>query len=433
MSDAAVPAAPRPEERPAYRYYVLTILIVVYTFNFLDRQILGILKDSIQRELSLSDSQVGMMGGLAFALLYTTLGIPIARLADRYSRTWIMTIALTIWSGFSAACGMASSFWGLFALRMGVGVGEAGGVAPAYSLITDYFPPAQRARALAVYSFGIPLGTALGILLGGLIAARIGWRTAFLVVGSAGVVLAPIFKLTVSDPLRGGFDPAPTTSAATPTLREVFATLFPKTSFWLLALGAASSSVCGYGVAFWLPTFFQRSLHLTLTETSWYYSSISLFGGVLGVWMGGALADRFGKASRGAYAAVPAICFLIAMPCFFLALQASSLWIAYPLFLIPTGLNLAWLGPVLSAVQHLVPASMRSTASALFLLVNNLVGIALGTYYFGGMSDFLRPHFGDESLRYAIYSGGAFYLVAAIILLAASRTLTRDWVGAEKA
>lgn len=414
---------------PRYRYYVLAILIVVYTFNFIDRQILGILKDSIQKELALSDTEVGLMGGIAFAVLYSTLGIPIAWLADRKSRTWIMTSALTVWSAFTAACGLVSSFWGLFLMRMGVGVGEAGGVAPAYSLISDYFPPAQRARALAVYSFGIPIGMATGILAGGLIAAEVGWRTAFIVVGVFGLVLAPIFKLTVRDPQRGGFDrkagAAPTPAAPFST---VIKTLLPKPSFWLLALGAASSSVCGYGVAFWLPTYLQRTHHLTLAETSWSYSAITFVGGLAGIWLGGALADRYGKASKRAYALVPATCFVIALPAFVLAMNSDSLPLALALIIIPTGLNLAWLGPVVAAVQHLVPSHMRSTASAMFLLVNNLVGIALGTYYFGWVSDLLKPSFGADSMRWAIMSGGAFYLVAVGLLFLASRKLDRDWV-----
>ena len=425
-------ASGHPELKASYRYYVLAILIVVYTFNFVDRQILGILKDSIQKELALTDTQVGLMGGLAFAALYSTLGLPIAWLADRKSRTWIMTIALTVWSAFTAACGAASSFWGLFAMRMGVGVGEAGGVAPAYSLISDYFPPNQRARALAVYSFGIPIGMSLGILAGGLIAAEVGWRTAFVVVGLVGLVLAPVFKLTVKDPVRGGFDSAGGAHAkpAAAPFREVARTLLPKPSFWLLALGAASSSVCGYGVAFWLPTYLQRTHGLTLVETSWYYGVLTLVGGVLGIWLGGALADRYGRKSKRAYALVPAACFLVALPAFLLALSTDSLTLALLLILIPTGLNLAWLGPVIAAVQHLAPAHMRSTASAMFLLINNLVGIALGTYYFGWMSDLLKPSFGADSMRWAIYSGGAFYFIAAILLVSASKKLDRDWVGA---
>jgi sugar phosphate permease len=428
MSQVAPDTAPS----RGYRLYVLTILIVVYTFNFLDRQILGILAGPIKEELNLTDTQLGVMGGLAFALLYSTLGVPIAWLADRFSRVWIMTGALTVWSGFTALCGLTGGFWQLFFARMGVGVGEAGGVAPAYSLIADYFPKAQRARALAAYSFGIPIGMALGVLFGGLIAAAIDWRTAFIVVGLAGVVLAPIFKLTVRDPRRGGSDtvaPAANEPAPkAPGFRAVAALVLPKPSFWLLSLGAAASSVCGYGVAFWLPSFFQRSLGLSLTDTAWYYGLIVLIGGVAGIWLGGWLADRFGGKSRAAYPLVPAICFLIALPAFFLAINSPNLALAFVLFLIPTGLNLAWLGPVVTAIQHLVPAPMRSTASSLFLLINNLLGIAGGLYFFGAVSDLLAPRFGAESLRYAIYCGLGFYLVAAALLLGAARTLRKDWV-----
>ena len=421
-----------------YRYVVLAMLILAYTFNFLDRQILGILAGSIKAELHLTDTQLGLMGGVAFAALYTTLGVPIAWLADRVSRTWIMTVALTLWSGFTVACGFAGGFWSLFLSRMGVGVGEAGGVAPAYSLISDYFPKSQRARALAVYSFGIPLGTALGVLFGGLIAAYVNWRYAFIIVGLMGVILAPIFKWVVKDPVRGGMDRephslasgevAPLVAPKAPAFGAVLATITPKPSFWLLAFGAASSSICGYGVAFWLPTFFQRSFGLSLTERALFYSALSLFGGVAGIWLGGLLADKFGAKNKAAYALAPAICFLVALPCFLLAMNVQSLVLAFLLFLIPTGLNLAWLGPVVAAVQHLAPASMRTTTSALFLLINNLLGLAVGLWFFGYVSDLLAPRYGAESMRHALYFGLGFYALSAILLIAASFRLKRDWV-----
>lgn len=422
MADAAE------DPKPGYRSYVLAILIVVYTFNFLDRQILGILAGPIKAELGLTDSQLGLMGGLAFAIFYTGLGIPVAWLADRWSRSWIMTLALTVWSGFTALCGFATGFWQLFLCRMGVGVGEAGGVAPAYSLISDYFPARQRARALAAYSFGIPIGSALGILFGGLIAAAIDWRAAFIAVGLAGVVIAPIFKLTVKDPRRGGYE-APIASIPPPSsLGTVARVLLPKPSFWLLSLGAAASSICAYGVAFWLPSFFERSLGLSLVDRSLFLFAIVLIGGMIGVWAGGVLGDRLGARSKAAYPLVAAVAFLIALPCFFLAVNTTNLAIAFFLFLIPQGLNLAWLGPIITSIQHLVPGTMRSTASAAFLFINNLLGLGLGTWYFGAVSDALQPRFGAESLRYAIYSGLGFYLVAALLFIVASRRLAKDWV-----
>ena len=491
--------------RPGYRYYVLAVLILVYMLNFLDRQIIGILAAPLKAHFHLTDSQFGLLGGIAFASVYSTLAVPLAWLADRFSRVWIMTGALAVWSGFTALCGMAGSFGQLFLCRMGVGVGEAGGVAPAYSLIADYFPPNQRARAMAGFAFGIPLGTAAGTLVGGLLAATYGWQTAFIVVGLLGLLVAPLLRLTVRDPRRGGTDAAKTEAqiAAAAAVdgaltdkvgrtaalimlglgggclilaalnrfagleignalvlgfggllatvigtslmiaRRTASAVIPKPSFWLLALGAASSSVCGYGVAGWLPLFFMRSFGLTLRETSWYYAGIALIGGLLGIWLGGFIADKLAKKGKGAYPLTPAIAFLISAPCFILAMNspwliglvlpgggsnAQQLILAFLIFLIPTGLNLAWLGPITAAVQHLVPAPMRSTASALFLLINNLLGIAVGFYYFGWMSDLLAPRFGEESLRWAIYTGMGFYLMASVLLIGASRTLKRDWV-----
>lgn len=413
-------------EKPGYRAVVLAMLILVYTFNFIDRQIIGILAGPIKADLNLSDTQLGLMGGLAFALFYTALGIPIAWAADRTSRTWIMTIALALWSGFTALCGLAGNFWQLFLCRLGVGVGEAGGVAPAYALIADYFPPASRARALAVYSFGIPVGSAAGILLGGWIADVIDWRAAFIIVGLAGVALAPLFRLVVREPVRGRHDPAPVTTEA-PRFAEVLRTLAGKPGFWGLSFGAASCSVLGYGLIFWLPSFFARSYGLTLVEVSHFYGAIILIGGVIGIWAGGWLGDRLGHGDKRTYARIPAIAFLIAVPCYAAGVLSTSLPLTFVLFLMPQALGLMWLGPVLSAVQHLVPAAMRSTASAIFLFVNNLVGIGFGTLFFGLVSDAFNQRFGDESLRYAILVGLVFYLVSASLFWWASRRLPRDW------
>ena len=428
MSAPANAAADGGQSTPGYRAWVLFILVIAYTFNFLDRQIITILAVPIKAELGLSDSQLGAMGGIAFAVLYSTLGVPIAWLADRFSRSWIMTISLAVWSGFTALCGTATSFSQLFLYRMGVGVGEAGGVAPAYSMIADYFPRSKRARALAVFSFGIPIGTALGVLFGGLIAHHVDWRTAFLVVGLAGVVIAPLFRLTVKDPVRGGVSADGSPPPKAPGLFKVLGLVLPKPSFWLLAFGASASSACGYGVAFWLPSFFVRSWGMGLEQVSWFYAGIAFFGGLFGIGLGGMLADRFGAKSRGAYPMVPAVAYLVALPLFFFAVNAPSLTWAFFLFLIPTGLNLAWLGPIITSVQHLAPASMRSTASSLFLLINNLIGIGLGTWYFGWMSDLLAPTYGAESIRYSIYTGLGFYVLASLLFFIASARLKKDWV-----
>ncbi len=414
------------EQLPASRAYVLFILVVVYTFNFIDRQIVGILAVPIKADLGLTDTQLGLMGGLAFALFYTGLGIPVAMLADRFSRTWIMTAALTIWSAMTAASGLATNFWQLFAARLGVGVGEAGGVAPAYSLISDYFPPGQRARALSVYSFGIPIGSAIGIVFGGIIASLINWRYAFFIVGLAGIIIAPIFRMTIKEPPRGQYD-RQRSDAQAPSLRVILRTLYGKPSCWLLSLGASFSSMMGYGVFFWLPSFFVRSYNLTLLNASLFYGAVLLIGGLAGIWAGGWLGDRFGQNQRSQYARIPAIAFVATVPFYVLAILSPTLTLSFLVLLVPTALGLAWLGPVISAIQHLVPPNMRATASAIFLFINNLIGIGLGTYAIGALSDTLAAQFGDDSLRYSILAGTGFYIIASALFFLAARWLERDW------
>ena len=426
---SASPVTPAPQAASlGYRSYVLVVLVLVYTFNFIDRQIVGILAIPIKAELHLTDSQLGLMGGLAFALFYTLLGIPIARMADRVSRTGIMTLALALWSLMTAVCGLTHSFVQLFLARVGVGVGEAGGVAPAYSLICDYFPAKERARALSVYSFGIPMGAALGIVLGGYITSLMSWRMAFFIVGLAGLLITPLLKLTVREPERGALDPKPADAARAPTLLEVIAVLARKASFWGLSLGAASASMMGYGLFFWAPSFLVRSFHLTLLHASLGFGALVLVGGLIGIWFGGALADRYGEKRRAMYAYIPAIAFLATLPFYAGGVLSTTLWISFAVLLVPTALGLVWLGPVLAAVQHLVPGNMRATASALFLFINNLIGIGLGTTLIGVVSDLTRARFGSESLRYAILAGTSFYLIAALLLLFAGRKLAKDWV-----
>ncbi|MHB8722590.1 MAG: spinster family MFS transporter [Steroidobacteraceae bacterium] len=418
-------------QRPAslgYRSYVLVVLVIVYTFNFIDRQIVGILAVPIKAELHLTDSQLGLMGGLAFALFYTLLGIPIARMADRVSRTSIMTAALALWSLMTAVCGLTHSFAQLFLARVGVGVGEAGGVAPAYSLICDFFPSQERARALSVYSFGIPVGAASGIVLGGYITSLMSWRMAFFIVGLAGLLITPLLKLTVREPARGALDPQRVDGLPAPSLFEVIAVLARKASFWGLSLGAASASMMGYGLFFWAPSFLVRSFHLTLLHASLGFGALVLVGGLIGIWFGGALADRYGEKRRGMYAYIPAIAFLATLPFYAAGVLSTTLWISFAVLLVPTALGLVWLGPVLAAVQHLVPGNMRATASALFLFINNLIGIGLGTTLIGVVSDLTRARFGAESLRYAILAGTGFYLLAALLLIFAARRLAEEWV-----
>jgi len=437
------------EKSGLYRGWVLAVLILVYTFNFIDRQIIGILAVPIKAELGLSDTQVGLMSGLAFALFYTFLGIPIAMLADRKNRVWIMTIALTVWSGFTMVCGAAQSYGQLFLARLGVGVGEAGGVAPAYSLIADYFPSHQRSRALAAYSFGIPIGSATGIILGGVLTAYFDWRIAFFIVGGAGILIAPLLKFTVKEPPRGTFDAetsAPPPSDIRQAIAEVVATLVRKPSFWGLSLGAAFSSMMGYGLFLWVPSFLVRSFGDELPSfmsfmpaalvppnpspilyAAYFYGAIVLVGGIAGIWLGGLLADKFGAQRKSAYALVPAVAFALTVPFLAVGVLTPSLGTAFLVLLVPTALGLVWLGPVISAFQHLVPAHMRSTASAIFLFINNLIGIGVGQTIIGLISDGLAERLGDESLRYAILTGCSFYVVAAVLMVITAPRLAKDW------
>ena len=420
-----MPAGRAAQSKSGHRWFVLWILIIVFTFNFIDRQIVGILAVPIKADLALSDTQLGLMGGLAFAIFYTLLGIPIARLADRASRIGIMTAALALWSLMTAACGIAQCFGQLFLCRLGVGVGEAGGVAPAYSLICDYFPRHARGRALAVYSFGIPIGSALGILAGGFITRWLSWRMAFFIVGLAGLLLTPLLKLAVPEPIRGRYDPPAGGRPA--TLSDVFGVLGHKPSFWLLSLGAASASMMGYGLFFWMPSFMVRSFGMSLVQASLAFGALLLFGGLAGIWLGGSLVDRYGDRNKAIYAWVPAAAFVLAVPLYVAGVLTKTPWVSLPVLLLPVALGLAWLGPVLAAIQHLVPSDMRATASAIFLFVNNLIGIGLGTTLIGALSDAMRAHFGAESLRYAILTGTGFYAVAVTFLLLAARKLPHDW------
>jgi len=405
---------------------VLLLLLFAYIFNFIDRNIIGVLAVPIRAEFGLDDKALGTLG-VAFGIFYALIAIPIAWLADRKSRVKIIAAAVAVWSLFTAACGMVQSYTALVVARMGVAVGEAGGIAPSYALISDFYPRQRRARALAFFSLGIPIGSALGVFFGGWLAAALDWRTAFILVGLCGLPAALLIKFFVPEPPRGQFDESPQTVEA-PPLGEVAATLARTPSFWLLSFGAASGSILGYGLIFWLPSFFNRSFDLPLDQVGWFYGSIVLVGGVLGTWLGGIVGDRAGPSRPGAYALIPAVCFLITAPTFALGLFAPNLTIAWILFTVGQMLALAWLGPVISAVQHIVLPSMRATASASFLFINNLIGIAFGIYFLGWLSDRMKAAHGDDSLQYSILYGLGFYLLAALFYLLAARRLRRDFV-----
>ena len=381
------------QDKSSYKAWVLFMLLIVYIFNFIDRQIIGILAVPIQAELSLSDTQLSLMGGLAFALFYTALGIPIAWLADRKNRTWIITIALMMWSLMTALCGLAQNFAQLFLARLGVGVGEAGGVAPSYSLISDYFPSNQRSRALGIYAFAIPIGSALGMLIGGVLTNLIGWRLTFIVVGILGLAIAPLFKLTVKEPKRGKYDSTTSDITAVP-FSTVIQILKKKKSFWFLSLGGASASMMTYGLLFWFPSFLVRSFDAELiTFFSWlpsfmlptdpspvlfvsyFYGIILLVGGIAGIWLGAVVSDKLGETDKTIYGRAPAYSFIATIPFFLIGILSNSLIIVFFSFMIIQALSFVMMGPLVSSLQHIVGPNMRATTSAIALFINNLVGI----------------------------------------------------------
>ena len=404
---------------------VLAILLIAYVLNFLDRQILGILGPSIQADLHLSDTEFGAVGGTAFALLYSLLGIPLAWLADRTSRSAVVAGSLGVWSAFTALCGAVTGYWTLFLCRVGVGVGEAGGVAPSYALIADYFPPERRARALAIFSLGVPLGLGGGSFVGARLTASFGWRETFVIMGVAGLVLAPILRLAVRD------RPAQAQTGARAPIGRTFPILAGKPAFWLIALAASLSSLCGYGLALWTPKVMMLTFGLDLVTTGNFLASLLLIGGCAGVCAGGWLADRLGAADHGWYARLPAIAWIVSVPAWAIGLFAPSAAIAWPLLLVGSAVNILWLGPVVTAVQHLVPRAMRSTASACFLLINNLIGLGVGPPLMGRLSDSLKGQYGANALRDAAVGCLGFYFVAAILMALSIRPLRASWVADE--
>jgi predicted MFS family arabinose efflux permease len=409
-------APPVPQQR---RGLVMGLLIGAYTLNFVDRQIVGILAEPIKADLKLSDAQLGWIGGTAFALFYTVLAIPIARLADRGDRSIILTTGLFFWSLATAVCGIAQNFAQLFMSRMSVGIGEAAGVAPAYSLLSDLYPAERRARAMALFSLGIPFGSAIGVVFGGLVAAKVDWRFAFITVGLVGVLFAPFFKAGVRDPgqqhrqMRAG-------------VLEVLAVVARKPSFWLLSFAAGTGSLVAYGLAFWIPSYLARSFQLEIADRSLIYGVILLVGGIAGVWLGGVAGDVVKRGRPSAYALVPTVTYALCMPAYLLAFASHSIVAAALLFLLPTALSLAWLGPVIGAVTSLVPPHMRATTAAMFLFINNLIGLGLGSWLIGRISDALTLQYGAEALRYSAMLTTSLYLLAALLMGLAAARLSRD-------
>ncbi|MFI5314557.1 MAG: spinster family MFS transporter [Myxococcota bacterium] len=411
-----------------YRRYALGVLLGVYVLNFVDRQILSILAEDIRKEIDLSDTALGFLSGIAFALFYTFAGLPIARWADTGSRRTIVALSLFVWSGMTALTGLAATFGQLVAARVGVGIGEAGGSPPSHSLISDLFPPERRATALAIYSLGIPIGGALGSILGGYLGHHYGWRTAFLAVGVPGALLAVIVRLTLREPPRGGFDaPKSGEPKAQESVREVLGFMMRLPSFLHMSFGASLHAFYGYGAAYFVPVFLIRVHHMDKLEVGAWLGLIALTTGVIGIALGGAISDRLAQRDARWYMRVPAIASTLAIPFAVIFYLWPDPRTAILLSIPGTLLGGVYLGPTFAMTQTLVRPQMRALASAILLFIINLIGLGGGPLMVGIVSDHLKPTYGDESLRYAllwIVTVGAAW--ATLHYLLAARTLERD-------
>lgn len=408
---------------------MLWMLLLVYILNFLDRQIVNILAEPISKELGLSDTQIGLMTGLAFALFYTILGIPIARYADRphSNRVTIISVSLAAWSAMTALCGMAQNFVQLLLARIGVGVGEAGCTPAAMSLITDAVPAEKRSSAIAFYGLGVPIGSLLGLVIGGVLADAFGWRIAFLAVGIPGVLLALLVPFILRDPrFAGGMKPNRADSAPPLPFFAAVAEMAKSRTFVLLMGGAAFTAFLAYGKGVWVVILFQRSFGLSPGMTGLLLGIILGLAGVAGTWLGGWVADRYGKHDRRWIIHGPAIGMLVAAPILFFAYSANDWRIALALLVVPTILNSMYYGPTYGAVQGLVRPEARATASSLMLLAQNLIGLGLGPLLFGLLSDAFRPIAGPDSVRWVLYGAAWLGVIPAVMFWFAGRGMARD-------
>ncbi|MGB5093626.1 MAG: MFS transporter [Parvibaculum sp.] len=410
---------------PAYRWYALSILTLVYTVNYVDRQILSILLQPIKMELGLSDTQLGFLSGIAFAIFYATLGIPIAFLADRSSRRNIIAISLTLFSGMTALCAFVGNFWHLALLRIGVGVGEAGSSPPSHSMIADMFPPAERGAALGIFSLGVNIGILIGFLVGGWMTQWFGWRVAFFTVGMPGLLLAVLVRTTLREPQRGFADGLVDKSQA-PAVLEVVRFLWHQRSFRHIAFGTALCAFVGYASVVWLPPFLARSFHLSPGVIGTSLALIIGFSGGFGTYLGGYLGDRLGKRDVRWNLWVPAIIWIVVSPfSFAVYMSGDPVW-ALGLFIIPAFAGAAYLAPCLAMVQSLVTLRMRAVASAILLFILNIIGLGLGPQTVGLLSDYYQPAMGDESLRYALLTVSVAGFWGAAHFILGTRTLKAD-------
>jgi len=428
---SAQPAAPT-----ARAWFVLGMLCFVYVLNFLDRQLLSILAKPIQDTLHISDSQLGLIGGLYFAFFYCFIAIPVGWLADKTNRVAVLSLACAIWSAATMACGLATTYPQLVVARMMVGFGEAGGVPPSYAIISDYFPPHRRGMAFGLFNLGPPIGAALGIAFGAAIAVAFDWRYAFIALGAVGLLAAIAVIVFMREPRRGqmdGVQDAPTTSnagtestAGTASKAGFWPTLkmfFSRPTLTLAALGSGSTQFVTYGMGNFTVLFLMREKGMTLSEVAVYYALVVGIGMSAGMFVSGWVIDKFTRRWRQAYALAPAASLTLAIP-FYIAFVWAPTWQLALVFLVgPMFLNYFYLSSSIALVQEEVRPDQRVMSGALLLLVMNFIGLGLGPTYVGMASDFFRATHPDNSLQIALYTLVPFYVFAIGIFLCLARVL----------
>lgn len=412
---------------PQYKRYVLILLTGVYAFNFIDRQALVILQESIKSDLGLSDTQLGLLTGPAFAFLYVGLGLPIARFADRSNRKNIISAALAIWSGMTVLCGLAQNYSQLFLARMGVGIGEAGCSPPAHAIISDYFGPGKRATALAVYSMGIYIGVLIGFAGAGWIDDHFGWRAAFIIFGLPGIFYALLVYSTLKEPLRGLSDQMKVQASNTKVL-DVMRTLWAKRAFRYMALGASFNTFVLYGTGSWFPSLFARVHGMTPTEIGLWSALIAGVGGAVGTVMGGRLADHLGKKDVRWYYRIVIIAMLISVPFYAVFSFTSIKVLAFITLFIPYLLMTFYLAPSIAMTHGMVAANERAFASSILFLLINFIGLGFGPLFVGMVSDWLTPALGDDGLRWAIFACSLSALISVYFYTKGTKYLKSDLI-----
>jgi predicted MFS family arabinose efflux permease len=414
----------------SYRNYVIALIWLVMLLRFVDLQIISVLLESIRKEFGASDTQLGLLSGLAFALFYGTLGIPIAWLADRANRRNIIVAALGLWSAMTAVCGLAGTFTQLFLARVGVGVGEAGGQPPAYSLVSDYVPPEKRSSVFAILSSAVPFGVFTGFIIGGWVSAIWGWRAAFMVVGIPGVLLAILIRFTLREPPRGFAEQGAVDAKPVPA-GEVLRYLWNLRSYRHLVLATSIFTLGAIGSGIWIPSFFVRVHGMPNAEVATWLAFIYGGGGVFGSMFGGWLADRLvaRTGDKRWFNWLSAIASASILPFSLFTYLWSNPITALLVHICTTTLMHAWMGPSYGTIQSLAGVKRRAMAAAINGLLVNLVALGLGPLIVGAASDYFNARYGDQSLRYSILSVVVVaYLWAALHFLLASRTLREDLV-----